>query len=96
MSANFWFGDPSLRRSFWGETQSRTVTRIAKKCAPVISRRDPAAREQFLKAIRHAAGHPRGAHYSNKMHTYEVRPRKDDRRVDLITDGLPFGRLCNE
>ena len=24
---------------------------------------------------------------------YEVRPRKDDRCVDLISDVLPFGRL---
>jgi hypothetical protein len=26
-------------------------------------------------------------------HVYEVRPRKDHRRVDLISDALPFGRL---
>jgi len=25
---------------------------------------------------------------------YEVRPRKDHRGVDLISDTLPFGRLC--
>ena len=27
------------------------------------------------------------------MHVYEVRPRKDRRGVDLISDELPFGRL---
>ena len=27
------------------------------------------------------------------MNTYEVRPRKDKRGVDLISDVLPFGRL---
>ena len=27
------------------------------------------------------------------MHVYEVRPRKDKRGVDLISDVLPFGRL---
>jgi hypothetical protein len=27
------------------------------------------------------------------MHLYEVRPRKDHRGVDLISDSLPFGRL---
>src|SRR5262249_30601951 len=27
------------------------------------------------------------------MHVYEVRPRKDHRGVDLISDVLPFGRL---
>jgi hypothetical protein len=26
-------------------------------------------------------------------HVYEVRPRKDKRGVDLISDTLPFGRL---
>jgi len=26
-------------------------------------------------------------------HTYEVRPRKDKRGVDLISDALPFGGL---
>ena len=26
-------------------------------------------------------------------HLYEVRPRKDNRGVDLISDALPFGRL---
>jgi hypothetical protein len=25
---------------------------------------------------------------------YEVRPRKDYRGVDLISDALPFGKLC--
>ena len=27
------------------------------------------------------------------MHLYEVRPRKDHRGVDLISDALPFGGL---
>ncbi len=27
------------------------------------------------------------------MHAYEVRPRKDHRGVDLISDAPPFGRL---
>ena len=30
-------------------------------------------------------------------HVYEVRPRKDQRGVDLVSDALPFGRLwCSE
>ncbi len=29
----------------------------------------------------------------NDIHVYEVRPRKDKRGVDLISDTLPFGRL---
>ena len=27
------------------------------------------------------------------MHMYDVRPRKDKRGVDLLSDALPFGRL---
>jgi hypothetical protein len=27
------------------------------------------------------------------MHIYEIRPRKDHRGADLISDALPFGRL---
>ena len=27
------------------------------------------------------------------VHVYEIRPRKDKRSVDLISDALPFGRL---
>jgi hypothetical protein len=27
------------------------------------------------------------------IHSYEVRPRKDHRGVDLISDALPFGRI---
>jgi hypothetical protein len=29
----------------------------------------------------------------HSMNVYEVRPRKDHRDVDLISDALPFGRL---
>jgi hypothetical protein len=30
---------------------------------------------------------------TSPQHNYEVRPRKDKRGVDLISDVLPFGRL---
>jgi hypothetical protein len=30
---------------------------------------------------------------TRSQHVYEVRPRKDKRGVDLISDALPFGRL---
>ena len=29
------------------------------------------------------------------MQIYDVRPRRDNRGVDLISDVLPFGRLCD-
>jgi len=29
----------------------------------------------------------------HSMHIYEIRPRKDHRGVDLISDALPFRRL---
>jgi hypothetical protein len=30
---------------------------------------------------------------TSTAHVYEIRPRKDKRGVDLISDVLPFGRL---
>ena len=30
---------------------------------------------------------------TNSLYVYEIRPRKDKRGVDLISDALPFGRL---
>ncbi len=30
---------------------------------------------------------------SSSQHVYEIRPRKDKRGVDLISDALPFGRF---
>jgi hypothetical protein len=30
---------------------------------------------------------------TSSQHVYEVRPHKDQRGVDLISDALPFGRL---
>jgi hypothetical protein len=30
---------------------------------------------------------------TSSQYVYEVRPRKDKRGVDLISDALPFGRL---
>ena len=30
---------------------------------------------------------------TNSQHFYEIRPRKDRRGADLISDALPFGRL---
>jgi hypothetical protein len=30
---------------------------------------------------------------TKSQHVYEIRPRKDHRGVDLISDALPFGRL---
>ena len=30
---------------------------------------------------------------TSSQHAYEVRPRKDHRGVDLISDALPFGAL---
>ena len=36
-------------------------------------------------ALKHCEKYP--------MHIHKVRPRKDKRGVDLISDALPFGRL---
>jgi hypothetical protein len=38
--------------------------------------------------------HPAKTHYLDiKLHAYDIRPRKDKRGFDLISDALPFGRL---
>jgi hypothetical protein len=37
--------------------------------------------------------HRHGLDLISIMHAYEVRPRRDKRGVDLISDALPFGRL---
>ena len=34
-----------------------------------------------------------GCSCASVAHAYEIRPRKDHRGVDLISDALPFGRL---
>ena len=36
---------------------------------------------------------PKSISLQPAMHVYEIRPRKDKRGVDLISDVLPFGRL---
>jgi hypothetical protein len=33
------------------------------------------------------------ARFNRRFNLYAVRPRKDHRGVDLISDALPFGRL---
>ncbi len=38
-------------------------------------------------------GEPLAAVMTSSQHVCEVRPRKDHRGVDLISDALPFGRL---
>ena len=35
-----------------------------------------------------------GVAMTSSQHAYEVRPRTDDRGVNLISDALPFGALC--
>jgi hypothetical protein len=38
-------------------------------------------------------GEVNGSGGASVAHAYEIRPRKDKRGVDLISDALPFGRL---
>jgi len=44
-------------------------------------------------SIRRLAVAQRKMTAQRSTHVYEVRPRKDKRGVDLISDALPFGRL---
>jgi hypothetical protein len=49
-----------------------------------------------LTCLRYSVGHLTkccSQPLSHVIHTYEIRPRKDHRAVDLISDALPFGGL---
>ena len=52
------------------------------------------ARQRRIKSRQDAlAAEMRVLIRTNKMHVYEVRPRKDRCGADLISDVLPFGRV---
>jgi hypothetical protein len=46
-----------------------------------------------MKGLINGWSQPLAAPMTNSQHFYEVRPRKDWRGVDRISDALPFGRL---
>jgi len=48
--------------------------------------------QNTLHSRRQSSYDAAGSH-EPQMHVYEVRPRKDKRGADLISDALPFGRL---
>jgi hypothetical protein len=56
----------------------------------IYSRRHFSLNESFNDAMQRTA--PRAV-MTSSQHVYEVRPRKDKRGVDLISDALPFGGL---
>jgi hypothetical protein len=45
------------------------------------------------KGLTNRCSQPLAGAMTSSQHIYEVRPRKDHRGVDLISDALPFGRL---
>jgi len=56
-----------------------------------ISERPVTPRVESTKP--HSLSEPLAAVITSSQHVYEVRPRKDNRGADLISDALPFGRL---
>ena len=50
-------------------------------------------RQPSNHAMQRTAGRRWPDAMTSSQHVYEVRPRKDHRGVDLISDALPFGRL---
>ena len=68
---------------------SRTVP------AKLLSARSVRFLDSFVRILntRSAIGHSHELTAVHSTHVYEVRPRKDKRGVDLISDVLPFGRL---
>ena len=64
------------------------------RLAPDIQLVFLSARQRRIKSRQNAlAAEMRVLIRSNEKHFYEVRPRKDKRDVNLISDVLPFGRL---
>jgi hypothetical protein len=59
----------------------------------LVARRGTARRFRDERDGKVSQGFPRIENSLNDMHVYEIRPRKDKRGVDLISDALPFGRL---
>jgi hypothetical protein len=49
---------------------------------------------EVLEVSRNDANGLKHGKVMQPAHVYQVRPRKDHRGVDLISDALPFGRLC--
>jgi len=68
---------------------SRTVP------AKLLSARSVRFLDSFVRILntRSAIGHSHELTAVHSTHVYEVRPRKDKRGVDLISDVLPFGHL---
>src|SRR5437762_10968982 len=56
-----------------------------------ISERPVTPRVEYTKP--HSLSQPLVVAMASSEYAYEVRPRKDNRGVDLISDALPFGRL---
>jgi hypothetical protein len=46
-----------------------------------------------IKSLTNRGSQPLVIAMTSSQHVYEVRPRKDHRGVDLISDVFPFGRL---
>ena len=49
--------------------------------------------QRFRKDLTSRWSPPLAVVMTSSQHAYEVRPRKDKRGFDLISDALPFGRL---
>jgi hypothetical protein len=49
--------------------------------------------EPLIEEIETQRSQPLAVEMISSQHLYEVRPRKDHRGFDLISDALPFGRL---
>ena len=49
--------------------------------------------QQHCHGLTRRCSEPLDSVMTSLQHVYEIRPRKDRRGVDLISDSLPFGRL---
>jgi hypothetical protein len=55
--------------------------------------REAASSEPSDQSLEPLRGSSVASRINSQQHLYEVRPRKDRRGFDLISDALPFGRL---
>src|SRR5215472_7040809 len=73
----------------FGENPSRTVARTSAQRKFERSLWS----SRLLKLLNTTTASNQSIKPTAPLHVYEVRPRKDHRGVDLISDALPFGRL---
>src|SRR5262249_22572839 len=72
-----------------GQTRSTSPLEVS------IIRKISRQRRRFIRRNACPGSTSSTVEFVSIVHVHEVRPRKDRRGVDLISDALPFGGLCH-